>query len=82
MDLGRNEEFLNLNYQFAFDVMKKSHLINLCPAIFKPIVGRLVSNVHQNIKRTISYVGPLMRHQLEQEELHGNDWPDRPVIDS
>jgi hypothetical protein len=42
-------------------------------------VGRLFSKVPAYIQRAMSFVGPLIEAQLEEEKKHGKDWPEKTV---
>ncbi|KDR66030.1 hypothetical protein GALMADRAFT_162272 [Galerina marginata CBS 339.88] len=76
--LCRNPDYRELNEQFTIDVFMSAQFINLFPKILKPLVGRYLSKVPASIKRAVFHVGPLIEHQLEQEEKYGKNWPDKP----
>ena len=42
------------------------------------IVSRF-ANVSNDIKRAMRYLDPLVKQRLEQEAIHGKDWPNKPV---
>ncbi|KAF9559724.1 cytochrome P450 [Agrocybe pediades] len=78
LPLCRNPDYMELNQQFTIDVVGRGQIINMFPNILKPIVGRLVTNVSANLKRAIGHVGPMIKHQLEQDAQQGSDWQDKP----
>ena len=41
--------------------------------------GRVFTDIHGTVERTKRLMGPLVEERLEQERLHGRDWPDKPV---
>ena len=41
--------------------------------------SRVVTGVHGLRAQMEEFVEPILRHRLEQEQLYGADWPDKPV---
>ena len=41
--------------------------------------GRIFTDIHGTVERTKRLMGPLVEERLEQERLHGRDWPGKPV---
>ncbi|KAF4621783.1 hypothetical protein D9613_012093 [Agrocybe pediades] len=78
LPLCRNPDYMALNIEFTIDVMQRATKINKYPAFLKPIAGRLLTKVHENLKRMLRHVGPMIEEQLEQERLYGRDREDRP----
>ncbi|PPQ82607.1 hypothetical protein CVT25_007121 [Psilocybe cyanescens] len=66
LPLCRDIDYKTFNENFTMDVVKKAQIINTFPAVLKPIVGRLVTKVQSNIRRTVSHLGPMMQAHLDQ----------------
>ncbi|KAF5316158.1 hypothetical protein D9619_006291 [Psilocybe cf. subviscida] len=78
LPLCRNPEYRKLNETFAVEVAHGAKTINRFPRIVKPLVGRLVTNVHTRINRAMEFIQPVLDERLRKEQEFGPDWPDKP----
>ncbi|KAG6895320.1 hypothetical protein C0992_001937, partial [Termitomyces sp. T32_za158] len=81
LPLCRNEDYRDLNIEFAVDVMKTAQSINLFPNFLKPFVGRYLSNVESYIDRAMGHLRPTIQERLRNEAKYGKDWPGKPMHD-
>ncbi|KNZ80774.1 Ent-kaurene oxidase [Termitomyces sp. J132] len=78
LPLCRNDDYRDLNIEFAIDVLKTAQIINLFPNFLKPFVGRCFSNVELHIQRAMGHLRPFIQERLDNEAQYGKDWPGRP----
>jgi len=78
LPLCRDSGFRALAEQHPIDIITGSLTINMFPTFMRPIVGRFFTKIPSNIRRTISYVGPIIQERLDKEAEYGTDWPDKP----
>ncbi|KAG6885315.1 hypothetical protein C0993_003292 [Termitomyces sp. T159_Od127] len=78
LPLCRNEDYRDLNIEFAVDVMQTAQSINLFPTILKPLVGRYLSNAESYIERAVRHLRPIIQERLDNEAQYGKDWPGKP----
>ncbi|KAF9468819.1 cytochrome P450 [Collybia nuda] len=78
LPLCRNPDYRALNEEFTIRVFQAGYIINLFPNIFKPIAGRLFTNVPASIKRATLHLGPIIQERLDQEDKCGPNWPGKP----
>lgn len=57
--------------------MASAHLVHFFPAIFKTIVGKLVSTTRTQSKRVEKFIGPTILERIANDEKYGGDW-DKP----
>ena len=43
------------------------------------LAGRLLTPVPKSTSQGVELLKPLIEERLKQHELHGKDWPDKPV---
>ncbi|KJA21005.1 hypothetical protein HYPSUDRAFT_166348 [Hypholoma sublateritium FD-334 SS-4] len=72
-----NARFRAICEQAAFEIFK-GRFIRLFPEILRPFASRVVTGVHGLRAQMEEFVEPILRHRLEQERLHGSEWPDKP----
>ena len=64
----------------AVRIFSSIHLtLLLAPLSAFRLGGRVFTDIHGTVERTKRLMGPLIEERLEQERLHGRDWPDKPV---
>ncbi|KAH9849220.1 cytochrome P450 [Lenzites betulinus] len=78
LPLCREKEYLKLSIDFTMSVVKDRATINFFPDYLKPIVGRMVSNVSNAVRRATPYLSPMIEERRRLMEQHGDDWPDKP----
>ncbi|KAF8522680.1 cytochrome P450, partial [Gautieria morchelliformis] len=77
----RDAEYLKMSVKFGLHVMVVSRIINLFPAVLKPLIGTLLSYYNPSLKKATLYIKPLI---IERERLlhrNGWDWSELPVRD-
>ncbi|TFK26822.1 cytochrome P450 [Coprinopsis marcescibilis] len=78
MPLCRDQEYLDIQQNFAVSLMVSVTIVNLVPDFMKPIVGKLVTTFPKTIKKVIRIMKPMLEHRLQMEEEHGKRWDGRP----
>jgi len=53
--------------------------VDPCSFIWDRFLGKYIANIDGVVAGLEVYLGPLVKYRLEQESLHGVDWPDKPV---
>ncbi|PPQ77162.1 hypothetical protein CVT25_010790, partial [Psilocybe cyanescens] len=56
----------------------KGRFIRLFPPFLRPLGTRLVTGIHGLRNKMENYIRPIMEFRLEQQKLHGVDWPGKP----
>ncbi|PPQ94539.1 hypothetical protein CVT25_011967 [Psilocybe cyanescens] len=56
----------------------KGHLLYLFLVFLRPIFGQLVTNVDGVLIGIKKHLTPIIEYQLEQDLIHGGEWPDKP----
>ncbi|KAJ7511671.1 cytochrome P450 [Mycena galericulata] len=74
----REQEYIDLNVNYAVVVFMRSLLIGLLPGFLKPIFGPMISTRKNSVRRALKFLGPIIDERLEKDRLHGRDWPERP----
>jgi len=69
LPLCRDEDYINLNLEFAESVMKTAFFIKLFPKFLRPLVGPLITTVPSKIDRAEAHLKPL----VEERRLMGKD---------
>ncbi|KAJ3839330.1 cytochrome P450 [Lentinula raphanica] len=79
LPLCRDPDYIKLNIEFTVDASNGARVLRRYPAILKPIVRQLLTNVPSCIKRATGHLELLIRERLEKEEEYGSsDWPGKP----
>jgi cytochrome P450 len=73
-----DSDWLALNSEFTIDVAKGAAIINLFPNFLKPIAGRLLTNVHAQVKRGMRHLVPIIKDRQRYIDEYGKDWDDKP----
>ncbi|KAF7345575.1 hypothetical protein MVEN_01576200 [Mycena venus] len=79
LPLCREQEYLDLNINFATDVNIRGQIIHLLPHFLKPILGPILSPRRSALRRMLKFLGPTLDARLEKENQYGPDWPERPA---
>ncbi|KAG6872887.1 hypothetical protein C0995_005592 [Termitomyces sp. Mi166 len=78
LPICRNDDYRDLNVEFAVDVMKTAQFINLFPNFLKPFAGRYFSNLESQIQRAMGHLRPFIQERLDNDAKYGKDWSERP----
>ncbi|KAF8274996.1 cytochrome P450 [Lactarius quietus] len=76
--LCRNQDYLNLNLNFAVNVMKFATIISVFPKSLKPFVARVLSNLPSQIRQEMKFIKPMVEDRFARIEEFGEDWDDKP----
>ncbi|KAH9061886.1 cytochrome P450 [Lactarius vividus] len=76
--LCRNQDYLNLNLNFAVNVMKFATIFGMFPKPLKPIVARVLSNLPSQIQQEMEFIRPMVEDRFARMEELGGDWDDKP----
>ncbi|PPQ84746.1 hypothetical protein CVT25_007510 [Psilocybe cyanescens] len=77
IDLCRNNDFRRLCVQSTMELVK-GRLLHLFPVFLRPLFGRLVTNVDGVLIGIEKHLAPIIEYRLEQDRIHGGEWPDKP----
>ncbi|PPQ86230.1 hypothetical protein CVT25_006885 [Psilocybe cyanescens] len=77
IDLCRNNDFRRLCVQSTMELVK-GRLLHPFPAFLRPLFGRLVTNVDGVLIGIEKHLAPIIEYRLEQDRIHGGEWPDKP----
>ncbi|KDR84437.1 hypothetical protein GALMADRAFT_133736 [Galerina marginata CBS 339.88] len=77
LELCRNDEFRKLCVQSTMELVK-GRLLHLFPSAFRPFLGKYITNVNGVLTGIEKHLAPIVEYRLEQENLLGSDWPDKP----
>ncbi|KAF9476797.1 cytochrome P450 [Pholiota conissans] len=72
-----NAQFRAICEQATLEIYK-GRFIRLFPEFMRPAASRIVTNVHGLRAQMEEFVGSMVECRLEQERLHGEDWPEKP----
>ncbi|KAL0578516.1 hypothetical protein V5O48_003459 [Marasmius crinis-equi] len=78
LPLCRNEDWCDLNLEFAINVMINGTLIGFFPEVLHPIVGRIFSNRKRSLRRAVRHLTPIFDERFAMEREHGSNWPGKP----
>ncbi|KAJ6539016.1 cytochrome P450 [Mycena capillaripes] len=76
--VGRNTDYLNLNFEFTLSVVMAAQMINILPGFLRPILGPWISPLKKYLRRADQHLGVLVTERLRMEEELGNNYPGRP----
>ncbi|KAI9441481.1 cytochrome P450 [Lactarius indigo] len=76
--LCRDQNYLNLNFNFATSVIKLAVIISLFPKSLKPVVARVISNLPSQIQQGMEFIRPMVEDRFAKMEEFGDDWDDKP----
>ncbi|PPQ96349.1 hypothetical protein CVT26_005033 [Gymnopilus dilepis] len=74
---GDNPEFRDLCERATAEIFK-GRFIRVFPAFLRPFASRLLTDIHNLRAQMADFLQPIIDYRLEQETLHGGEWPDRP----
>ncbi|PPQ70640.1 hypothetical protein CVT25_011241 [Psilocybe cyanescens] len=77
IDLCRNNDFRRLCVQSTMELVK-GRFLHLFPVFLRPLFGRLVTNVDGVLIGIEKHLRPIIEYRLEQDRIHGGEWPDKP----
>ncbi|KAI0059974.1 cytochrome P450 [Artomyces pyxidatus] len=69
-----DENYQELNIEFATNVMRLARKINKFPKILHPIVGPFVSKLSSQLRRQTRYLEPIVEERLRQLRENGDAW--------
>ncbi|KAM6503737.1 Cytochrome P450 [Amanita muscaria] len=78
LPLCRDPDWIQLNKQFALDIIKGTVVLNFIPDTLTPIVAPFLRGIPRGIQRATKCLESLIRERLEQEAQHGDGWSDKP----
>ncbi|KAJ7930492.1 cytochrome P450 [Mycena leptocephala] len=78
LPLCRNQEYLELNIDFAVSVIVRGQIISSFPDILKPIFGPPLSKRKSALRQVLKFLKVMIDERLEKENQYGQDWPERP----
>ncbi|KAH9000281.1 cytochrome P450 [Lactarius akahatsu] len=76
--LCRDQGYLNLNLNFAINVVKSAVIIGMFPKPLKPIAAHFLFNLRSNIRQEMEYIRPMVEERFTRMEEFGDDWDDKP----
>ncbi|KAJ7501718.1 cytochrome P450 [Mycena galericulata] len=74
----REQEYIDLNVNYAVVVFMRGLFIRLLPSFLKPIFGPMISTRKSSVRQALKFLGPMIDERLEKDRVHGRDWPERP----
>ena len=82
--LCRNQDYLNQCIEFTTKAAHSGAIIDMFPAILKPIVARTlvrrtIVRRHKALDRIIAVTGPIFEERQRKLRDLGDAWVDRPV---
>ncbi|KAK0433041.1 cytochrome P450 [Armillaria borealis] len=69
---------IELNINFTVNVFACAHIINLFPSFLKPVAGFILTPRRRALAKAEKFLGQTIRERLQEEDIHGNDWPGKP----
>jgi len=75
--LCQDQDYQNLNLNFAVNLIKFATVISLFPKPLKPIAARVLSNLPSQIRREMEFIRPMVEDRFARMEEFGEDW-DKP----
>ncbi|KAJ7451356.1 cytochrome P450 [Mycena latifolia] len=78
LPLCRDKEYLDFNINYTTDVWTRGQIIGLLPDLLKPILAPLISARKSSHRRALKFLGPMIDERLENERVHGRNWPHKP----
>ncbi|KAJ7203642.1 cytochrome P450 [Mycena pura] len=80
LPLCRNQEYLQLNIDFAVSVFARGQMISLFPEFLKPIFGPILSKRNSSLRHALKFLKVMIDERLEKDNQYGQDWPERPAF--
>ncbi|OBZ79756.1 Ent-kaurene oxidase [Grifola frondosa] len=74
----RDADYLKLAISFTSDVNKARKTINQFPTILKPIVGRMLTRVSNNVRHVTKHLSPIMLERQRKMDELGDNWTEKP----
>ncbi|KAJ7451385.1 cytochrome P450 [Mycena latifolia] len=78
LPLCRDKEYLELNINYTIEIFTRGQIIGLLPDLLKPILAPLISTRKSSRRHALKFLGPMIDERLENERVHGRNWPDKP----
>ncbi|PAV15394.1 cytochrome P450 [Pyrrhoderma noxium] len=75
--LCRNDEFMAINVQHAFDIINISKVVRRCPPLLRSFVARFKSNLPSLSRRASILLRPIIEERLSHA-VNSDDWLDKP----
>ncbi|KAF8271106.1 cytochrome P450 [Lactarius quietus] len=76
--LCRNQDYLDLNLNFAVNVIKFATIISMFPKPLKSVVARALSNLPSQFRQEMEFIRPMVEDRFAKMEEFGEDWDDKP----
>ncbi|TDL17296.1 cytochrome P450 [Rickenella mellea] len=74
----RDPDFVNLNIEYTFQVVKAAATIGLTPRLLQPLVGRWVSPTRSAVRRGLKHLKPIIEERQRRYDEYGTNYPDKP----
>lgn len=82
LPICRNKDYLDHCVEFATSASRAGAMIDMFPAILKPIVAHFVINRDKAVNKVVAVVGPVFEERRRKLRELGDEWTDKPVCDS
>ncbi|EAU87973.1 cytochrome P450 [Coprinopsis cinerea okayama7 len=79
LPLCRNEEFCRIQESLTVHLVAAGTFLNLLPAPFRPIVGKLITKFPSANRKIEKHLAPLFQERMEMDAKHGRKWEGRPA---
>ncbi|KAN0130729.1 Cytochrome P450 [Lactarius tabidus] len=76
--LCRNQDYLNLNLNFTFNVIKHATILKMFPKLLRPIVARVISTLPSQFRQQEEFVRAMVAERFARMEEFGENWDDKP----
>ncbi|KAG6329900.1 hypothetical protein ID866_9189 [Astraeus odoratus] len=78
MPLCRHPDWIDLNSQFAVDVMTDAFFLNMFPKFLVPLAANFVKNTARGIERAMRHLDPIIKQRQKYMSDYGEEWTDKP----
>ncbi|KAF9237106.1 cytochrome P450 [Melanogaster broomeanus] len=78
LPLCRNPDWIALNIEFTWDVIKGAIIVGLCPKFMAPFVARFMTSVPGTTRRAAKHLGSIIEERKKCLEEYGPAWADKP----
>ncbi|KAK0460648.1 cytochrome P450 [Desarmillaria tabescens] len=78
LPLCRNREYIKLNINYTIEIFAFDRILHLLPTILKIIVSSIYTPRKNAVAKAEKFLGKTIRERLQQQNLHGKDWPGKP----
>ncbi|KAK0481090.1 cytochrome P450 [Armillaria luteobubalina] len=78
LPICRDRDYIRLNIDFTKSVFLRACLLNHAPALLKSILGPIFTPRNRASVQIEKSLGSTIRQRLQQERVHGKDWPHKP----